>query len=322
MRKGLLVGVFLAVLGVRAFASDAWLTSYDDAMKLSKKSGKPVMAYFTGSDWCIWCHRLDDEVLDTPTFQKWATDHVVLLKLDFPQQTPQSSELKAQNSALQAKFSVIGFPTVHVLDYHGDDMANQGYEPGGPDKWISHLGSQIGGFMDQHPSIKSEYERAAAESGHNGVPLVQKPLHAKTDLRGKSTFSIVVDKWLTVSKPDFGTKVVVLELFSTSSDVNAKVVPTLSNWSKEFSDDVDVIAVSNDSPGSVLKLMHSADMPYFVGIDSDGVMAKRVGIGQDPYILVLTPDGIVRWQGDPSEAKDALTTEKLRSIVADMKAAR
>ena len=35
-----------------------WLVNVDEAYAISKKTGKPILANFTGSDWCGWCKRL------------------------------------------------------------------------------------------------------------------------------------------------------------------------------------------------------------------------------------------------------------------------
>lgn len=314
-----ILAISLAVLSAASFGANKWLTSYTDAAALSKKTGKPIMAYFTGSDWCIWCHRLDNEVLDTPTFEKWADKNVVLLMLDFPQSFKLSADLTAQNDSLQAKYQVVGYPTIHVLDYKGDDMANQGYEPGGPNPWIDRLQSKITDWMNAHPDIKAEYARAATAGGYTNVPAKEKPLHAKADVRNRGTFDIVVDRWLSLNRPNLDGKVILLELFNTTSDAAAKAVPALSDWSKQFSNDLDVLAVSNESAGPVLQFMHQHEMPYFVGLDTNGVMAAKLGIGTDPYFLVLSPDGIVRWQGSATEVQDALTAQTLQNVITDAK---
>ena len=317
-----ILAISLALLGASSFAADKWLTSYTDAVAQSKKTGKPVMAYFTGSDWCVWCHRLDDEVLDTPTFAKWADKNVVLLKLDFPQTFHLSSDLTAQNTSLQEKYHVDGYPTVHILDYKGDDVANQGYEEGGPNPWDGHLQSKITDWMNSHPDIKAEYARAGSASGYANLPPQDKPLHAKADVRNKGAFDLVVDRWLSTNRPNLDGKVILLELFNTTSDATAKTVPTLTDWSKQFSNQLDVLAVSNESAGPVLQFMHQHETPYFVGIDSDGVMARKLGIGTDPYFLVISPDGIVRWQGSATEVKDALTAQTLQTVITDAKQSR
>ena len=61
-----------------------WYTSLDEVQKLSKDTGKPIFGFFTGSDWCGWCHKLQREVFAKDAFVKWAKENVILLELDFP----------------------------------------------------------------------------------------------------------------------------------------------------------------------------------------------------------------------------------------------
>ncbi len=68
--------------------------------------------FFTGSDWCGWCIRLQKEVLKTPEFAKWAKENVVLVELDYPRKQYQSEEIRRQNAELQQAFGVQGYPTV------------------------------------------------------------------------------------------------------------------------------------------------------------------------------------------------------------------
>ena len=42
-----------------------WLTDYAGALAQAKKQGRKTFLFFTGSDWCTWCARLDREVLST-----------------------------------------------------------------------------------------------------------------------------------------------------------------------------------------------------------------------------------------------------------------
>ena len=58
-----------------------WHDSYESAIEESQKTGKPILADFTGSDWCHWCVKLKTDVFETETFQNWAQDNVVLLEL-------------------------------------------------------------------------------------------------------------------------------------------------------------------------------------------------------------------------------------------------
>ncbi|MCB0668309.1 MAG: thioredoxin family protein [Saprospiraceae bacterium] len=99
---------------------DGWLVNLDEAYSLSKKTGKPIMANFTGSDWCGWCKRLDAAVFSQDEFKSWANDNVVLLELDFPRRTKLPTEIQQQNAGLQRAFRVQGFPTIWVFDLDKD----------------------------------------------------------------------------------------------------------------------------------------------------------------------------------------------------------
>jgi protein disulfide-isomerase len=61
-----------------------WYTDLNEASKISVKTKKPLMLFFTGSDWCGWCVKLQKEVFLTADFKQWAVNNVVLVDIDFP----------------------------------------------------------------------------------------------------------------------------------------------------------------------------------------------------------------------------------------------
>lgn len=92
-----------------------WIVDLEEAYQISKETGKPIMANFTGSDWCGWCHRLTDNVFSKPQFKEWAEENVVLLELDFPRRKQLPNKFRQQNYSLQQAFKVRGYPTVWVF---------------------------------------------------------------------------------------------------------------------------------------------------------------------------------------------------------------
>ncbi|WP_026708269.1 thioredoxin family protein [Flavobacterium frigidarium] len=145
MKKFLLL--FLLVFGTQFVQAQdlVWHTNVKEAIKISEKQKKPLMLFFTGSDWCGWCIRLQKEVLKTPEFRKWAQDNVVLVELDFPRRTPQALEIKQQNNELQQAFGIKGFPTVHFAKASTKDgkvnfvgLGSSGYLSGGPTVWLAN----------------------------------------------------------------------------------------------------------------------------------------------------------------------------------------
>ena len=92
-----------------------WYTNLDEVNKLSEETGKPIFGFFTGSDWCGWCIKLQKDVFAKQAFIDWANENVILLELDFPRKTTQTEELKTQNRNLQQAFQVTGYPTVWIF---------------------------------------------------------------------------------------------------------------------------------------------------------------------------------------------------------------
>lgn len=92
-----------------------WKTDLGIAMKESNATKKPIFAFFTGSDWCGWCKKLQREVFAKQAFKTWAKDEVILLELDFPRRTQVEPALAQQNKSLAQAFQVRGYPTVWMF---------------------------------------------------------------------------------------------------------------------------------------------------------------------------------------------------------------
>lgn len=133
--KGLqLVLVFVLFAGAAmAQSSDAdykagnegWMVDLDKAYEASKKEGKPILANFTGSDWCGWCKRLTAAVFVKDDFKSWAEENVILLELDFPRRTKLPEKYRNQNGSLQQAFKVTGYPTIWVFNLEKDKSTGQ-----------------------------------------------------------------------------------------------------------------------------------------------------------------------------------------------------
>ena len=151
MKKILIVCTLLiGSLNLYSQENDGWLINFDKAAELSMKTGKPILANFTGSDWCGWCIRLKKEVFVTPSFKKWAKENVILLELDYPRRTPQTEEIKKQNQELQQFFKVRGYPTLHMFNVgivEGKTqitaLGKMCYIAGGPTHWIANANNYL-----------------------------------------------------------------------------------------------------------------------------------------------------------------------------------
>ena len=104
---------------------------FDAACAEAAKSGKMVLAVFSGSDWCHWCKVLESNYLSKPEFVEEAKKDFVLVFIDSPRDKKILSEAaKRNNERLVKKYKIGGFPTVKLLDAKGGEIADSRPESG------------------------------------------------------------------------------------------------------------------------------------------------------------------------------------------------
>ncbi|WP_299181467.1 thioredoxin family protein [uncultured Aquimarina sp.] len=128
MRKIVLFLSLIATTAVFAQNSELyWLNDFETAKEISKDAKKPILMYFTGSDWCAPCIMLEEDFFSTMRFKE-LSKRVILLKVDIPRRMDVISEeqLKA-NKKLLAKYNKEGgFPNIIALNHKGKVLGKQG----------------------------------------------------------------------------------------------------------------------------------------------------------------------------------------------------
>jgi thioredoxin-related protein len=88
-------------------------------MAMSSYSNKiPVRTYtllvFQGSDWCLNCRRLEENILSETTFISFLkANHITLNRVDFPQRKVQDIQTQKNNEFLAERYRFEGdFPTL------------------------------------------------------------------------------------------------------------------------------------------------------------------------------------------------------------------
>ena len=133
MKKLLFIGIFFFT----AFLSNAqetkevesetylnWEDSFKSAQKKSKKEKKPILIYFTGSDWCGPCKILDKKLFHTEKFKELAERGFILYESDSPRNKDLvAPEKRIVNSKLERKYKVSGFPTLVAVNHKGKMIA-------------------------------------------------------------------------------------------------------------------------------------------------------------------------------------------------------
>lgn len=161
----------ISSIAIQAQEELNWHTNLNEAIEVSKQEQKPLFLFFTGSDWCGWCIRLQKEVFKTPEFISWAKEKVVLVELDFPRRTTQDEAVKKQNQELQQAFQVRGYPTVWFTKAGVKDgktnfeqLGSTGYVAGGPSKWLAGANQIISKFV---PDAKLVTEKKTKKKNTN-----------------------------------------------------------------------------------------------------------------------------------------------------------
>ena len=126
-------------------AADAmadWLKDLSAAQAQAKASNRPVLAVFSGSDWCKPCIIYEQEVFATPEFAAYAKGKLVLAHFDFPRQKrnqPSAAQVK-MNEAAAAQLNREGdFPLAVILSPEGKVLAKTGYIAGGAAAFEAYL---------------------------------------------------------------------------------------------------------------------------------------------------------------------------------------
>ena len=136
--------LLLTVTGAQAqtAAPAPWSTDLAQALQLAKATNKPVLAVFSGSDWCKPCIMLKQEVFDKPEFEQYAKDKFVLARFDFPRSRKNrlpAAQTKVNEQAAAQINKEGAFPLVVLLSPEGKVLAKSGYRPGGVAAYDAYL---------------------------------------------------------------------------------------------------------------------------------------------------------------------------------------
>ena len=119
-----------------------WATDLGAAQAQAKASNRPILAVFSGSDWCKPCIMYEQEVFSKPEFTEYAKGKLVLAHFDFPRQKknqPTAAQVKL-NEAAAAQLNREGdFPLAVIIAPDGKVLARTGYIAGGPTAFEAYL---------------------------------------------------------------------------------------------------------------------------------------------------------------------------------------
>jgi thiol-disulfide isomerase/thioredoxin len=141
----------------------------------------------------------------------------------------------------------------------------------------------------------------------------EKKLWAKSYLNKKGP-EIVVEKWLN-GEPDLQGKFILIDYWATWCRPCLGFIPELNNYNKKFADKLVIIGISNETEGKVDSFT-SPKIEYYKAIDSQGRMYKELEVKGIPHVILIDPDGIVRWEGFPALEGFELTEKVISDIIS------
>jgi len=139
--------LLLFVLMLNFAPQATWLGNFHDATVEAARSHKLIIVNFSGSDWCIPCIRLTKEILGSSTFEKYASEHLILVHADFPRlkKNQLSKEQIKLNEELADKYNPNGnFPYTLLVDEKGKVLkAWDGYPDESAEKFVEQVNTFV-----------------------------------------------------------------------------------------------------------------------------------------------------------------------------------
>ena len=150
-----------------------------------------------------------------------------------------------------------------------------------------------------------------AQESNNG-----KQLWAKSILNEKAP-DLTVTEWLS-KQPDTKGKFVLVDFWATWCGPCRQAIPELNEIQKQFKDDLVVIGISDETADKI-KAMEKPVIEYYCGIDPQGTMKKSLEVKGIPHIILIDPQGIVRWEGFPFLEGHKLTPDVVKNLIQKYK---
>lgn len=156
------------------------------------------------------------------------------------------------------------------------------------------------------PETGPDSTKPPINSASTNAPL------AKTLLDKKGP-DLVVEKWLSAS-PNMAGKFVMVEFWSPANMPCLNFIPTLNHYAEEFADKMVIVGIADEPEDNVRKVV-DPNIGYYSAFDSQKRMEADLDVKVVPYVLLMDPQGIVRWEGNPMKDGNSFSDSVITGIL-------
>jgi thiol-disulfide isomerase/thioredoxin len=143
VRVAWLLTVVAFLPGRAARGGEAWYREFEEARAAALAERKDLLIDFGGSDWCLPCARLKEQVLSRPEFVERASREFILVDIDRPmtKRNPIPADRDERYAKLQERYGIATFPTVVLAMSDGQPYARATYREAhrSPESYWEHL---------------------------------------------------------------------------------------------------------------------------------------------------------------------------------------
>jgi thiol-disulfide isomerase/thioredoxin len=139
---------------------------------------------------------------------------------------------------------------------------------------------------------------------------------------GQKAPDLGIERWVG-AEPNRAGKFLLVDLWSTTCEPCRKLVPKLNDWHRRFSDRLAIVGITYETEpvlrrfSAVAKRSGIPPMEYSVAIDTRRTLLNDLKVTGIPYVLIIDPAGVVRWEGFPLQSGRELTESVLLGLIGD-----
>lgn len=164
--------------------------------------------------------------------------------------------------------------------------------------------------------VKFELPEASAYAAVSWPEVSKRVQHAR-DLQGKPMPAEMGNEKFLGDAPDTAGKVLVIDFWATWCGPCIRAMPGLEKLYQQHKADVVVMGLSDEPESKVRPFLARQKHDYPQAIDTKMTLYSAMGIQAIPHAIVVSTDGVIRWQGNPLSEIAALNRTVQQLIRVD-----